>query len=120
MTNFKPVAIKITIENAKKTLAKKPIRHRPSVVAREGIRKYQRSGENPTKNLSLVKLVREMLSELKTVSFDESAITALEQATAAYLEVIQKESKMMAIHFKRNTVMQKDVLLAHRIRGSIF
>lgn len=50
--------------------------------------------------------------------WQSSAILALQEATEAYLVHLFEDANLCAIHAKRVTIMQRDIQLARRIRGS--
>ena len=45
------------------------------------------------------------------------ALSALQEATEAYLVGLFEDTNLCAIHAKRVTIMPKDIQLARRIRG---
>merc|ERR1712072_717899 len=97
---------------------KKPHRFRPGTVALREIRRYQKSTELSIRKLPFQRLVREIAQEYKTdLRFQGSAIAALQEASEAYLVGLFEDTNLCAIHAKRVTVMQKDMILARRIRG---
>lgn len=97
---------------------KKPHRFRPGTVALREIRRYQKSTELLIRKLPFQRLVREIAQDYKTdLRFQQSAISALQEATEAYLIGIFEDSNLCAIHSKRVTVMSRDLQLARRIRG---
>ena len=49
--------------------------------------------------------------------FRSATITALQEASEAYLIHLFEDSNLWAIHAKRVTIMPKDIQLACRIRG---
>jgi histone H3 len=110
--------------NATKTKAsfgggiKKPRRFRPGTVALREIRRFQKSTEFLIRKLPFQRLVREVAQEFKTdLRFQASAITALQEASEAYLAGLFEDTNLCAIHAKRVTIMPKDMSLARRIRG---
>lgn len=50
--------------------------------------------------------------------WQSQALLALQEATEAFLVHLFEDANLCAIHAKRVTVMQKDIQLARRIRGS--
>ncbi|KAH9938179.1 histone-fold-containing protein, partial [Fomitopsis serialis] len=102
-------------------------RFRPGIVALREIRKYQKSTELLIRKLPFSRVVREIALDMMTDMVDysdaglrwqSSAILALQEATEAYLVHLFEDANLCAIHAKRVTLMQKDIQLARRIRGS--
>lgn len=50
--------------------------------------------------------------------WQSQAIQALQEAAEAYLVHLFEDTNLCAIHAKRVTIMQKDIQLARRIRGT--
>lgn len=50
--------------------------------------------------------------------WQSQAIQALQEAAEAFLVHLFEDTNLCAIHAKRVTIMQKDIQLARRIRGS--
>ncbi|XP_057509169.1 uncharacterized protein LOC130791864 [Actinidia eriantha] len=97
---------------------KKPHRFRPGTVALREIRKYQKSTELLIRKLPFQRLVREIAQDFKTdLRFQSSAVSALQEASEAYLVGLFEDTNLCAIHAKRVTIMPKDMQLARRIRG---
>lgn len=97
---------------------KRPHRYRPGTVALREIRKYQKSTELLMRKLPFQRLVREIAQDFKKdLRFQGSAITALQEASEAYLVSLFEDTNLCAIHAKRVTIMPKDIQLALRIRG---
>ena len=93
-------------------------RYRPGTVALREIRRYQRSTGLLIKKLPFQRLVREIATDFKTdLRFQTSAVTALQEASEAYLIGLFEDTNLCAIHAKRVTIMPKDMQLARRIRG---
>jgi histone H3 len=51
------------------------------------------------------------------LKFQSSALSALEEASEVYLVGLFEDTQLCAIHASRITVMERDILLAQRIRG---
>jgi len=97
---------------------KKPHRYRPGTVALREIRRYQKSTELLIRKLPFQRLVREIAQDFKTdLRFQSSAVSALQEASEAYLVGLFEDTNLCAIHAKRVTIMPKDIQLARRIRG---
>ena len=100
---------------------KKPHRFRPGTVAAREIRRYQKSTELLVRKLPFQRLVKEIAHEIKNETrFQSSAVLALQEASEAYLVGLFEDTNMCAVHANRVTIMEKDVLLARRIRGERF
>jgi len=97
---------------------KKPHRYRPGTVALREIRRYQKSTELLIRKLPFRRLVREIAQDFKTdLRFQNAALSALQEASEAYLVGLFEDTNLCAIHAKRVTIMPKDIQLARRIRG---
>ncbi|RPD67191.1 histone-fold-containing protein [Lentinus tigrinus ALCF2SS1-7] len=102
-------------------------RFRPGTVALREIRRYQKSTDLLIRKLPFSRVVREIALDMMTDTVDygaaglrwqSSAILALQEATEAFLVHMFEDANLCAIHAKRVTVMQKDIQLARRLRGS--
>ncbi|KAF9821137.1 hypothetical protein IEO21_00745 [Rhodonia placenta] len=94
-------------------------RFRPGTVALREIRKYQKSTDLLIRKLPFSRVVRTFLRPvLAGLRWQSSAILALQEATEAYLVHLFEDANLCAIHAKRVTIMQRDIQLARRIRGS--
>ena len=97
---------------------KKPHRYRPGTVALWEIRRYQKSTELLIRKLPFSRLVQEIAQDFRTdLRFQSSAISALQEASEAYLVGLYEDTNLWAIHAKRVTIMPKDLQLSCRIRG---
>ena len=97
---------------------KKKKRFRAGTVALQEIRKYQKSTELLIRKAPFQRLVREVAEDMKTdLRFQSHAISALHEASEAYLISLFEDTNLCAIHAKRVTIMPKDIQLARRIRG---
>ena len=100
---------------------KKPHRFRPGTVAAREIRRDQKSTELLIRKLPFQRLVKEIAHENRPdTRFQASAVLALQEAAEAYLVGLFEDTNLCAVHGKRVTIMEKDVLLARRIRGERF
>ena len=64
------------------------------------------------------RLVRENAQDFRTdMRFQAKAVSALQEASEAYLVSLMEDTNLAAIHAKRITIMPKDIQLARRIRG---
>ncbi|KAH9943464.1 histone-fold-containing protein [Epithele typhae] len=102
-------------------------RFRPGTVALREIRKYQKSTDLLIRKLPFSRVVREIAMDMitDTVEYEDkglrwqsSAILALQEATEAFLVHMFEDANLCAIHAKRVTIMQRDIQLARRLRGS--
>merc|ERR1712188_26319 len=97
---------------------KKPHRYRPGTVALREIRKYQKSTDLLMRKLPFQRLLREVAQDFKQdLRFQASTISALQEASEAYIVGLFEDTNLCAIHAKRVTIMPKDIQLARRIRG---
>jgi histone H3 len=70
------------------------------------------------RKLPFQRLVREIASGYRgDLRFQSSALSALQEASEAYLVGLFEDVQLCAIHANRITVMERDILLAQRIRG---
>eukprot|EP00035_Acanthoeca_spectabilis_P023049 m.447364 g.447364 ORF g.447364 m.447364 type:complete len:146 (-) comp19508_c0_seq1:169-606(-) len=94
-------------------------RARPGVVALKEIRRYQKSTDLLMRKLPFARVVREVSLNFSTTSlrWQASAISALQEASEAFLVHLFEDANLCAIHAKRVTIMTKDIQLARRIRG---
>ena len=93
-------------------------RYRPGIVALREIRRYQKSTELLIRRLPFQRLVREIAQNMKTeLRFQASALSALQEASEAYLIGLFEDTNLCTLHAKRVTIMPKDIQLAQRIRG---
>jgi histone H3 len=97
---------------------KKPRRYRPGTIALKEIRRYQKSTELLIKKLPFQRLVREIAQFFKSnMKFQSAALSALQEASEAYLVGLFEDTNLCTIHAKRVTIMPRDIQLARRIRG---
>ena len=104
--------------------AKKPHRYRPGTVALREIRRYQKSTDLLIMRAPFQRLVRQICMELgekdpRFIGFrwNPQALLAIQTASEAYLVNLFEDANLCALHAKRVTLMQKDILLARRLRG---
>lgn len=98
---------------------KKPHRYRPGTVALREIRRYQRSTDLLISKLPFQRLVRGILrNTYSQVGFriQASALLALQESTEAYIIHLYEDTQLCALHAKRVTITQRDMLLAQRLR----
>ena len=97
---------------------KRKHRYRPGTLALCEIRHYQKKTNLLIKRTPFARLVREIAQGFRQdLRFQNSAISALQEAAEAYLVGLLKDTKLCAIHAKRITIMPKDIHLDRRIRG---
>ena len=110
-------AVKSKLHNT--NAVKKPSnRFRPAKVAFLEIRPFQQSVDNLISPMSFAKLIHDIAEDKGMhVSFQASAIQALQSATEAYAIELLQDSNVCAMLEKRVTIMPKDIKLARRIRG---
>ncbi|TCD69655.1 centromeric DNA-binding histone H3-like protein cse4 [Steccherinum ochraceum] len=107
---------------------RKKHRFRPGTKALKEIRKYQKDTSLLLRKLPFSRVVREIAMDMTTdlggeggaagLRWQSSALMALQEATEAYLVHLFEDTNLCAIHAKRVTIMQRDIQLARRIRGS--
>ena len=114
----KQLASKVARKSAPSSGVKKPHRFRPGTVALREIRRYQRTTDLLVRKMPFQRLVREVASDFKAdLRFQSTAISALQEASEAYLVALFEDTNLCAVHAKRVTIQPKDLQLARRIRG---
>ena len=97
---------------------RKPHRYQPGTIALREIRRYQKNTELLKSKLPFLRLVLEIVQDIKTdLRFQSSAVMALQEASEGYLVGLFEDTNLCAIHAKRVTIVPKDIQLARRIRG---
>ena len=87
-------------------------------MALREIRRYQKSTELLIRKLPFQRLVREIAQDIKhELRFQSAALSALQEASEAYLIGLFEDTQLCAVHAKRVTIMVRDIQLARRIRG---
>ena len=98
---------------------RKPHRYRPGTVALREIKRFQKSVVPLISRAPFGRLLREVMNEFKTeLRLQQNALSALQEASEAYLVGLMQDTNLCAIHAKRVTIMPKDMQLARRIRGA--
>ena len=92
--------------------------YRPSSLALQQIRRYQKSTKLLIKRHPFQRLVRDIAKQYHK-KFQIAALSALQEASEAYLVGLFEDTNLCTIHAKRVTIMPKDIQLARRIRGEI-
>ncbi|KAJ7668344.1 histone-fold-containing protein [Mycena rosella] len=99
-------------------MVKKTHRFRPGTVALREIRRYQKTTETLIRRLPFQRLVREIAQDFKSnLRFQSTALEALQEAAESFIVGLFEDCQAAAIHAKRVTIMQKDIMLVRRIRG---
>ncbi|RZC91352.1 hypothetical protein C5167_027414 [Papaver somniferum] len=98
---------------------KRSYRHKPGTKALQEIRKLQKSIDLLLPRAPFVRIVKEITDNFsKEVNrWQAEALTALQEATEAFLVGTFEDAQLCAIHAKRVTIMQKDWQLARRLGG---
>ncbi|GAA50485.1 histone H3 [Clonorchis sinensis] len=110
-----PNSTKLATKAARKSVpatggVKKPHRYRPGTVALRETRRYQKSTELLIRKLSFQGLVRKIAQDFKTdLRFQSSAVSALQEASEAYLVGLFEDTNLCAIHAMRVIIMPKDI-----------
>lgn len=93
-------------------------RYRPGTRALMDIRRYQKSTELLIRKFPFQCLVREIILDLKKqLRIQSTAILALQEAAEAYLVQMFEQAQHIAIHGRRVTVMERDLLLWRRLHN---
>eukprot|EP00388_Colpodella_angusta_P023197 GDKJ01059235.1.p1 GENE.GDKJ01059235.1~~GDKJ01059235.1.p1 ORF type:complete len:149 (-),score=30.95 GDKJ01059235.1:656-1102(-) len=99
-------------------MKKAPPRYRPGILAIREIRKYQKSTDLLIRKLPFQRLVREIANAFKQdLRFQSQAVLALQESSEAFMVALFEDTNLCALHAKRVTIMQRDIILARRIRG---
>ncbi|KAK0174783.1 hypothetical protein PV327_010513 [Microctonus hyperodae] len=96
-------------------------RAKPGAKALKEIKFLRKSTALLIPKLSFSRLVREIMNEIFPRSdisrMQQSALEALQEAAEMYLVQFFEDVLLLAIHCKRVTIMQKDMILMRRLRG---
>ncbi|CAL1541568.1 unnamed protein product [Lymnaea stagnalis] len=97
-------------------------RLRPGTRALMEIRKYQKSTNLLLRKLPFTRIVREiglkvMSNTMGSIQWQSSALSALQEASEAYLVRLFEDANLCCIHAKRVTLQPKDIWLARKIGG---
>ena len=91
---------------------------RPGYLALNEITHYQKKVHLLIRKLPFQHLVREITQHFSPdLRFRSATITALQEASEAYLIHLFEDINLCAIHAKQVTIMPKDIQLVRRIRG---
>ena len=106
-------------------------RFKPGKRANKEIQRYQKSTDllmqkapfQRKSNSFVISLVRTIVKNLGLQTdfrFQASALLALQEATEAAIVSFFEDANMCAVHSNRVTMMQRDLILARKIRGERF
>ena len=91
---------------------------RPGYLTLNEIRHYQKTVHLLIQKIPFQRLVREIVQHFSPdLRFRSATITALQEASEAYLVCLFEDTNLCAIHAKQVTIMPKDIQLARHIRG---
>lgn len=102
---------------------KKPFRYRSSRMALRDIRRLQRTTELLIPRRPFQRLIREISETIwkqlghSDLRFQTASLSALHEASEAYLVGLFEDTNICAVHAKRVTIMPKDMHMARRLRG---
>ena len=99
-------------------------RYRPGKRALKEIRTYQKSTELLIRKMPFLRIVRRLVDEIpsktvKDMRFQSVAFLALQEALEAYVVGVLEDVNLAAIHRKRVTIHQKDIVLVKKVRPDI-
>jgi len=90
----------------------------PGVGALREIRRLQDTTQLLIRKAPFQRLIREISHSIRPdLRYQSAAIEALQVASETYLTGLFEDVNLCAIHAKRVTIMQKDMILARRLRG---
>ncbi len=96
-------------------------RRRQGTQALREIKYYQKSTHLLIQKLPFCRLVKEILDKIhpqsSEIRWQKAALSCIQEAAESYLVGILSDSNLCALHAKRVTLMQKDILLILRLRG---
>lgn len=84
------------------------------------IRKYQKSTDLLLRKAPFARLVREICMKCShgvPLSWQSTALMALQESAEAFLVRLFEDSYLCSLHARRVTLYVKDIQLARRIRG---
>ncbi|CAM9023745.1 unnamed protein product [Wickerhamomyces anomalus] len=83
---------------------------------------FKKSTDLLIAKLPFARVVREVAMQYVgtelAIRWQSVAILALQEAAEAFLVSLFEDTNLLALHAKRVTIMQKDIQLARRIRGT--
>ena len=120
ISNLKDKAIKKTAP-AEGGVKQKKTRFKPGTVALREVKKYQRSTSLVLPKAPFQRLVREIAQSYDhELRFQRHALQAVQEASEAYIVSLFEDANLCCLHAKRQTLYNKDIRLARRIRGDRF
>jgi len=107
--------------NAASRKARKKKRLRPGMGALIDIRKYQKSYNLLIPKMPFSRLVREICQQMcsNDMRFQSAALSALQEASEAFLVQLFEDCNLAAIHAKRVTIMDRDMRFINRVTGRL-
>jgi len=96
-------------------------RFRPGTVALRQVRKLQKTTNTLIRKAPFQRMVRAVANAQKDgLRWQSAAVSAMQEATEAYIIGVLSDSNLCALHARRVTVMPRDIHLARRLRGERF
>lgn len=93
--------------------------HKPGVMALKEIYRYQKSTDLLIKKMPFRRVIRELAREINPeLRFRSVALQTIQECAENFLVKLCEDSKLVAIHAKRVTMMAKDLLLILKIKHS--
>jgi len=85
------------------------------------IRKYQKSYNLLIPKMPFSRLVREICQQMcsNDMRFQSAALSALQEASEAFLVQLFEDCNLAAIHAKRVTIMDRDMRFIKRVTGRL-
>ena len=100
---------------------KKSHKWRPGTVALRQVRKLQKTTNTLIRKAPFQRMVRAVANAQKDgLRWQSAAVSAMQEATEAYIIGVLSDSNLCALHARRVTVMPRDIHLARRLRGERF
>jgi histone H3 len=99
---------------------RKPHRWCPGMVAAREIPKFQKATDLLIRKAPFQRLVRkvaEKLSGKSDLQMQSTAVLALQEAAEYFMVDVSRDTNLCAMHGKRVTIMNKDMILACCIQG---
>ncbi len=97
---------------------KKSFKWRPGTVALRQVKKLQKSTELLIAKAPFSRLVRELAESHKAgLRFASSALSAIQEATEAFVISLLSDANLTALHANRVTALPRDLQLVRRLRG---
>jgi histone H3 len=114
------LATKAAQVTAQKAIAmRKPHRWRPGMVALREIQKFQKNTDLLIRKAPFQHLVRKIALKFgkSDLQIQSTAVLALQEAAIYFMVDVFSNTNMCAMHGKRVTIMNKDMVLACCIQG---